>query len=231
MAPRFALYTAPTVDDPLHVWAAEWLGRDPESGEDFPPVPAAGLSSSRVTDLTADPRLYGFHGTLKPPFRLAEGCDEVQLIMALEKFTATRAPVKGPSLKAAALGSFLALRPSAPCPALETLAADCVKHFDRFRAPLSEAEVAKRRKSPLSDRQEQYLQAWGYPYVLEEFRLHFTLTGPIQDEAERSTLLQYLATETAPLTKKDYVAEEICLFVQPQPGEPFRIAGRYHFGG
>lgn len=231
MAPRFALYTAPAVDDPLHDWAAEWLGRDPESGENFPPAPAGGLSSSRVAELTADPRLYGFHGTLKPPFRLADGCDEAQLIMALETFTAARAPVKGPPLKAAALGSFLALRPSAPHQALEALAADCVTEFDRFRAPLSETELAKRRKSALTDRQEQYLQTWGYPYVLEEFRLHFTLTGPIRDEAERSALLQYLATETAPLTKNDYVAEELCLFVQPQPGEAFRIAGRYRFGG
>jgi len=231
MAPRFALYTAPTADDPLHDWAAEWLGRDPESGEDFPPAPAAGLAPARIADLTADPRLYGFHGTLKPPFRLADGCDEAQLIMALEQFTASRAPVKAPPLKAAALGSFLALRPSAPCPALEALAADCVMRFDRFRAPLSEGELAKRRKSPLTDRQEQYLQAWGYPYVLEEFRLHFTLTGTIRDEVERAALLQYLAAETAPLTKKDYAAEEICLFVQPQPDEAFRIAGRYRFTG
>jgi len=231
MPPRFALYTAPAADDPLHDWAAEWLGRDPESGEDFPPVPAAGLSPTRVADLTADPRLYGFHGTLKPPFRLAEDSDEAKLIMALEQFTASRAPVKGPPLKAAALGSFLALRPSAPCPALEALAADCVMQFDRFRAPLSETELAKRRKSPLTDRQEQYLQTWGYPYVLEEFRLHFTLTGPIRDEAERSALLQHLAAETAALTKTDYVAEEICLFVQPQAGEAFRIAGRYRFNG
>lgn len=231
MAPRFALYTAPPADDPLHDWAAEWLGRDPESGADFPPAPAAGLPPARIADLTADPRLYGFHGTLKPPFRLANDCDEGQLIMALEQFTAARAPVNAPPLKVAALGNFLALRPSASCAALEALAADCVMQFDRFRAPLSEAELAKRRKSPLTDRQEQYLQAWGYPYVLEEFRLHFTLTGPIRDEAERRALLQHLAAETAPLTQDDYVAEELCLFVQPQPGEAFRIAGRYRFSG
>lgn len=231
MAPRFALYTAPPADHPLHDWAARWLGRDPETGTNYPSEPAAGLSATRIADLTAEPRLYGFHGTLKPPFRLAADCDESQLIMALERFTVARKPVKGPPLTVAALGRFLALRPSAPCPALETLAADCVRDFDRFRALLSESELAKRRRAPLTERQETYLQDWGYPYVMEEFRLHFTLTGSIAEEAERAALLQHLAKVCIPFTKMDYVAEELCLFVQPEPAAPFRIAGRYRFGG
>lgn len=231
MAPRFALYTAPPADHPLHDWAAEWLGRDPETGEDFPPAAAAGLGAGRIAELTADPRVYGFHGTLKPPFRLAEDCDESQLIMAIEQFVGSRKPPRGPHLAVAALGRFLALRPSGPCPELQGLADDCVRDFDRFRAPLSEAELAKRRRTPLTDRQEQYLQAWGYPYVLEEFRLHFTLTGPIAAEAERTALLQHLTQACLPFTKTDYVAEELCLFAQPDADAPFRIAGRYRFGG
>lgn len=229
MAPRFALYTAPPADHPLHRFAAQWLGWDPETGETPPPQPAAGLPAARIAALTADPRQYGFHGTLKPPFYLADGFDEAQLIMALERFAESRKPLRVP-LKMAALGSFLALRPATPMPALDQLAADCVRDFDRFRAPPSEQELARRRAAGLSERQEQYLRDWGYPYVLEEFRLHFTLTGRIADEAERAAVLAYLTEQTAALTRRDVELDDLCLFVQGEPGAPFRIAGRYAFG-
>ncbi|MCW0233837.1 MAG: DUF1045 domain-containing protein [Ferrovibrio sp.] len=230
MAPRFALYTAPPAEHPLHRFAAQWLGRDPETGVALPPQPAAGLAAARIAALTAEPRQYGFHGTLKPPFFLAEGCDEAQLIVALERFVQTRKPLRLP-LKMATLGSFLALRPATAMPALDQLAADCVCDFDRFRAPSSEQELARRRAAGLSERQEQYLRDWGYPYVLEEFRLHFTLTGRIADEAERAAVLAYLTEQTAPFTQREFELNELCLFVQGEPGAPFRIAGRYRFGG
>jgi putative phosphonate metabolism protein len=230
MAPRFALYAAPAADHPLHDIAARWLGWDPETGATYTPEPAAGLEAGRIGALTADPRRYGFHGTLKPPFYLAEGCDEGQLIMALETFAAARQPLRF-ALQPAALGSFLALRPETPSAELDALAADCIRDFDRFRAPPSDQELARRRAAGLSERQEQYLQAWGYPYVLDEFRMHFTLTGRIKDAAERQAVLQYLTGLTAPALRKDFVLEEICLFVQGEPGANFRIAGRYRFGG
>lgn len=230
MAPRFALYAAPQAKDPLHDFAARWLGWDPETGTAAPAEPAAGLPADRIAELTADPRQYGFHGTLKPPFYLAEGTDEGQLIVALERFAAARKPLRVP-LKMAALGNFLALRPADPIPALDQLAADCVRDFDRFRAPASEQELARRRAAGLSERQEQYLQQWGYPYVLDEFRMHFTLTGRIRDEAERQAVLNHLTELTAPALRRDFALEEICLFVQGEPAANFRIAGRYRLGG
>lgn len=230
MAPRFALYAAPHAKDPLHDFAARWLGWDPESGEALPAAPAAGLSDTRIAELTAEPRKYGFHGTLKPPFFLAAGTDEGQLIMALERFAATRKPLRVP-LKMAALGKFLALRPAQPLADLDALAADCVRDFDRFRAPPSEQELARRRATGLSERQEQYLQQWGYPYVLEEFRMHFTLTSRIEDEAERQAVLDHLTAQTAPLIRRDLALDELCLFVQSAPAANFRIAGRYRLGG
>jgi putative phosphonate metabolism protein len=229
MAPRFALYAAPAADHPLHDIVARWLGWDPETGTEYPAEPAAGLSAARIAELTADPRTYGFHGTLKPPFFLAGGCDEGQLIMALERFAATRQPLRL-ALKPAALGSFLALRPDAAMPELDALAADCIRDFDRFRAPPSETELARRRAAGLSARQEAYLQQWGYPYVLEEFRMHFTLTGKIADAAERGRLLDHLTALTAPALRKDVLLTEICLFVQADPAARFRIAGRYRLG-
>lgn len=230
MPPRFALYVAPPADSDLHDFAARWLGWDPETGTAVPATPAAGLSAARIAALTAEPRQYGFHGTLKPPFFLADGCDESQLIVALERFAATRRALRLP-LKMAALGSFLALRPAAPVPEMDALAADCVRDFDRFRAAPSEQELARRRTAGLTERQEGYLQQWGYPYVLEDFRLHFTLTGRIADDAEREAVLEYLSAETAALIRKPFEVRELCLFVQGEPGAPFRIAGRYALGG
>ncbi len=229
MAPRFALYAAPAADHPLHDIAARWLGWDPETGATYPAEPAAGLDAGRISALTADPRKYGFHGTLKPPFYLAEGRDEGQLIMALEQFAATRQPLRF-ALRPAALGSFLALRPEKPPAELDALAADCIRSFDGFRAPPSEQELARRRAAGLSERQEQYLQHWGYPYVLDEFRMHFTMTGRMRDEAERQAVLDHLTALTVPALRKDFVLKEICLFVQTEPGANFRIAGRYRLG-
>jgi putative phosphonate metabolism protein len=230
MAPRFALYAAPPADHPLHDIAARWLGWDPETGAEWPAEPAAGLPAARIAALTAEPRRYGFHGTLKPPFHLADGCDEGQLIMALERFAATRKPLRL-ALQPGAIGTFLALRPAAAVPELDALAADCLRDFDRFRAPPSEQELARRRASGLSERQERYLRDWGYPYVLEEFRLHFTLTGRVPDDAERGLLLDHLGALTAPALRRQMVIGEICLFVQSDPAAHFRIAGRYAFGG
>lgn len=229
-SPRFALYAAPAADHPLHEIAARWLGRDPETGKEYRAEAAAGLDADRIAALTAAPRRYGFHATLKPPFHLADGCDEGRLIIALETFAASRKPLRF-ALQPALLGSFIALRPVAPVPELETLAADCLRDFDRFRAPPSEQELARRRAAGLNARQEQYLQQWGYPYVLEDYRPHFTLTGEIADEAERQALLAHLTALTAPALRKDVVLEEISLFVQADPAANFRIAGRYRLGG
>lgn len=231
MTLRFALYIAPPADHPLHRFAAAWLGWDAENGRSREPGPAAGLSAARIAALTAEPRRYGFHATLKPPFRLAEGCDEGQLILALEHFVSTRQPLRLPRLHLAKIGHFLALRPSTASPALNALAADCVRDFDRFRAPPSEAELARRRAAGLSPRQEQYLLDWGYPYVLEEFRPHFTLTGRLDNAAEAAALERYLAQATAPFSREEYLVEDICLFVQNGKAAPFRIAGRYRFSG
>ncbi|MFC3676122.1 DUF1045 domain-containing protein [Ferrovibrio xuzhouensis] len=231
MSQRFALYIAPPADDSLHAFAAGWLGWDPETGESPVPAGVAGIPPAQLAALTADPRRYGLHGTLKPPFRLAEGCDDGLLIVAVEKFAATRRPLRLPPLQLAALGNFLALRPSAPAPEIDALAADCVRAFDRFRAPPSEAELARRRAAGLSARQEANLQAWGYPYVMEDFRLHFTLTGRITDPAQRDILLRHLEQETRPFTRKPFAVTELCLFVQPAADAGFRVVGRYPLAG
>ena len=65
---RYAVYYAPQARG-FAMAAASWLGWDLLAGRTVAqpvlPVPLA--------DWTAEPRKYGFQGTLKPPFRLIEG--------------------------------------------------------------------------------------------------------------------------------------------------------------
>ena len=51
-----------------------------------------------------------------------------------------------------------------------------------FARPPGAAELERRRKAGLSAAQEKMLLRWGYPYVLDEFRFHLTLTGRLQPE-------------------------------------------------
>ncbi len=140
------------------------------------------LATDEVARLTEEPRRYGFHATMKAPFRLDEKHSESDLLSALMHFSSSAAPVVIPRLKLHALGPFFALVPDEPVAALNQLANDVVVAFDRFRAPLSEVEIARRRPERLSEAQRHNVERWGYPYVFEEFRFHMTLTGPVEEK-------------------------------------------------
>ena len=69
---RVAIYFAPPVDHPLSVAAAAWLGRDAWTGARLERGRVEGFDPATLESLTAEPRRYGFHATMKPPFRLAD---------------------------------------------------------------------------------------------------------------------------------------------------------------
>ena len=230
MTARYAIYAAPPPGSQLAAFTASWLGRDAVQDVDLPQPAVPGLPAERLSVLTAEPRRYGFHATLKPPFRLADGYSADALDAAVATFAKGRAPVALPALKLDRLGHFLALVPALRSDAVQTLAADCVMAFDAFRAPAPPAEVSRRRASGLTPAQDEYLLRWGYPYVLDEFRLHYTLTGRVTDEAEATLLERHLATVTAPLTHGATI-DALCLFVQITPDAPFRVLRRYALTG
>src|SRR5208282_5352099 len=107
--------------------------------------------------VTAEPRLYGFHATLKPPMRLAEGRQWFEILQAARGLADRTAAFDLPRLAVQDLHGFLALRETIPCPPLQALADACVEHLDPFRAPLSEAELARRRRANLSAEQDAML--------------------------------------------------------------------------
>ena len=144
MDTRYAVYYAPPRGHPLKQLADAWLGRDPDGDRrvSLPVVPE--LTPERLLEITAFPRHYGFHATLKAPFALAEGVEAAGLVGDVEAFAAARHRF-ALRLRVGELGGFLALLPAEPCPAMDRLAAACVEEFDRFRAPLAAEDRARRR--------------------------------------------------------------------------------------
>ena len=230
--PRYAIYWAPPADGALWAFGTRWLGRDPETGESLSPAPevAAAADPAWLASVTADPRHYGLHATLKPPFRLATGQSRDGLVAALGRFAAATAPVAGPPLVLRRLGRFLALVPDGPAPAVLALAARLVEAFDGFRTPAPPEELAKRRHHGLTASQEQNLLRWGYPYVMDDFRFHVTVSGAL-DAATLDRLEALLAAPVARFAMEALAIAELALFEQPDTGAPFRLTRRFALAG
>lgn len=223
---RFGIYAVPEGD--LYTAGAAWLGWDSATGTPLPHPTVAGLPQP-PEDMTATPRKYGFHGTIKPPFFLAEGTDADGLDAAMAAFCAGQPAIALPPLVVKRLGGFVAIVPDAPDAALAALAAATVETLDPFRAPPSAAELTRRRKAGLSDRQEALLQRWGYPYVMEEFRFHLTLTGRLPT-ADADAAQQALATHFAPLVAAPVTLASLCLMGEDDQGR-FHLIHRHTLSG
>lgn len=212
---RYAIYFTPPENDPLTKIASRWLGRDAFSGTEHD-------DHLDFAEQTEEPRRYGFHATLKAPFELAEKHSEAQLISAFKTFVQTREAFDIPKLVIGSLGPFFALVPHALHNPLQDFAADVVDYFDPFRAPLSESDIARRRPQNLSERQRENLSLWGYPHVMDDFRFHMTLTGPI-DEAQSASMRETLGQTFADFTHRPLTISGLGLFVEETRGAPFTI--------
>jgi putative phosphonate metabolism protein len=228
---RYAFYYAPRPEDGLAVTASQWLGWNPETGQPRAAPRVSGIDAGRLAEITAEPRLYGFHGTLKAPIALAEEASERELLDAVGRFAATRRAFAVPAMVLAELSGFLALVPATRSIELQDLADHCVVEFDGFRRPAGAAELARRRAAGLTPRQEELLMRWGYPYVLEEWRFHLTLTGRIADAAERAAVAAILRQRFAGFIDRPLAVADLCVFRQPAPDRPFTVMARFRLGG
>jgi putative phosphonate metabolism protein len=226
---RYAIYYAPDPESPLWDFGSRWLGRDAATRKDVKRIDIKGVKSNKVEKATQGPRHYGFHATLKPPFRLTEDHDRSMLDEALEAFSMAQEPFEVPALELAQLDGFIALRPQEPCKALNDLAANCVKDFDQFRAAPSKKELEMRTAADLTMAQHKMLETWGYPYVMDEFRFHLTLTDRLLDQ-DRQDILKGLedAMENI-LSTNPWTLDAITLMRQKKPDEPFYEVKRYPF--
>ena len=226
MPARYALYYAPPEASQLGAFGRRWFGDGCAGSDDV-----LGFNRDRLNALTARCRKYGFHATLKAPFRLASAPSLEELCAAVAAFARRQAPVPAPPLRLTTIAAFGALAPRSPAPALDRLAGDCVRAFERFRAPPSHAEAAHRRAGGLSRSQAALLARWGYPHVMEHFRFHLTLTDPTPKSAERYAIMQRIVPLITPFGRAPFRIDEICLYRQDQPGQPFVIERRFRLSG
>ncbi|MEM8853357.1 MAG: DUF1045 domain-containing protein [Pseudomonadota bacterium] len=208
---RYAIYLTPP-EGPLLDCAEAWLGRSAVSGK-------AMQSRAPVAAKAHVPARYGFHATLRAPFHLAAGVDEARLFDAFDAFAQSRGPIHV-ALTLGRLETFLALVTHESA-VVNPVADAAVRAFEPLRAPLSEAERARRNPERLDERGRALLEAWGYPYVMDRFTFHMTLTGPM-DSAHMGTVEDAAETLFAPLLKAPQPLV-LAVFREDARGEPFRV--------
>lgn len=219
---RYAIYFTPAPDSSLTRDASCWLGRDAFSGEMLGAPSDLPIPVEQWQKLVAEPRRYGFHATLKAPFELRDGQSEAALVEALDAFAASATPFDIPEVVVGQLGPFFALVPDAVHPPLEAFATSVVESFETFRAPLSDADMARRRPERLTEPQRDNLMAWGYPYVMDEFRFHMTLTGPVENDLA-PIILSELRRRFSRDERQPLAVDGLALFIEASRGEPFTI--------
>jgi len=191
------------------------------------PGPAPGPEALRaiLAAHTAEPRRYGFHATLKAPFRLQGEFDHADLLAEVRTFAAAVPTIPALEPAVGLIAGFVAIVPRTASPALDRVAADCVTAFDRFRLPMTAPERSRRLAAGLSPRQAAHLERWGYPFVFEEFRFHMTLTGRIAPD-RRAAIHALLQDEFAKACGYGPIwLDRLALARQDRPDAPFRVIG------
>ncbi len=226
---RYAICFTPSASDPLTLAAANWLGRNVYSGAMLEPPAIRGLGIHEIAFHTAVPRRYGFHGALKAPFKLEDETSEPAMLRDLMRFSGTLAPFEIPRLEVARIGGAFGLVPSYPCNALNYLAAAVVQEFDRFRAPLSEAEIDRCDPDGLSAAQFANLHRWGCAHVMDEFRFQMMLTGPVS-QGDMPRMEQVLRDFFGPLLADPVPVSNIALMMEEGTGGPYRVHSLHPMG-
>jgi putative phosphonate metabolism protein len=226
---RYAIYFAPPPTSPLWHQGSRWLGRDALSGHSRQQPCFRGLEPESLAELTRTPARHGFHATLVPLFRLKEPLTEIDLQATLADFAVRQQPLRLPPLTLSQQDHFFCLRPSRHSPPLQVLASLCTREFDRFRAPLSPSELARCKAALLSGQERKNLELWGYPYVFEQYRFHFTLTGRMAEGKMKERVHGALVETFGPLLGEPLALDALCLFVEPEWGQPLRCLHRFPF--
>lgn len=221
MSARYAIYYAPAVGSPWWRFGAAWLGRDEQSDQPLPQPVLAGFTAAELAQVTAQPRRYGFHATLKAPFRLREGTSEAMLRQRVAILAAGLEPAPLGPLVPTTLDGFVALAPERRSVAIDAIASRCVVELEDLRAPLTQQERARRRPEQLNAIELQLLDWYGYPHVMGRFRFHLTLSGDV-DAGLAERLMAAARPATAVLNRDaPAVLDRLCLFRQAASDAPF----------
>jgi putative phosphonate metabolism protein len=232
-AARYAIYYAPHHESAWWRFGCAWLGRDAVTGRDVTHLPLPLHDEPTIASMTALPRRYGFHATLKSPFKLASGRSARDVYLQAAHLAMSLNGITLPRLRLTEIDDFVALSfdyADALPAACQPIAALCVAGFDNLRARPDTAELARRQSRGLTPRQSQFLATWGYPYVFDEFRFHLTLTGPLP-RSERLCVIAGLAPHVAELQSTPLRFDALSVYRQPASKAPFVVTRRYSFDG
>ena len=212
---RYAIYFCPAIDTALGRLGQDWLAASTHA----PELP--GISSERRHALLVKVRRYGWHATIRAPFTpLADvGYDDVH--HAVTSVAHACASFELP-LHIHRLAGFLALRPRVDGVAPKQLAATCLKALLPLCAPPSK-ETLDRRSAGLDADEVTLLRSHGYPYVLDRYRFHMTLSAPAI-ESEEQAMREWLEPRVIELPSTRVDALSICREVTP--GGAFELIER-----
>jgi hypothetical protein len=229
-AARIALYYAPPASSAWWRAGCEWLGRDAETGRSIetPGETALTALGQTVAELTGSPRRYGWHGTLVAPFHTADGVTPLQVLSEAREWARRVTPFDA-TLSAVEMGRFVALRATHPDAdaSIRQVAGSALHALTSLRARPSAEDAERRLAAGLSERQQTLLHEWGYPYVLDEFRFHMTLSNALDSASMRAAIVSLWQTRAETLGPLPF--HGAALFVQPQPGAPFTLWQRLPF--
>jgi putative phosphonate metabolism protein len=229
MSPRYAIYYTPPPFSALARFGAGVIAYDCFDAVEVTPARLDGIDANMQKLMTLDPRRYGFHATIVAPFHLKSQSED-EFIAAASAYASRMRPVRIGPLKVAALGDFIALVPAEPNERISSFAADCLKAFDEFRAPLTAADRERRLKSGLTAHQIELLDRWGYPHVLDEYRFHMTLTGALPDNM-RNSFHEAMELAFADRSRDTFELDAISVMRQDDAGSRFRVLRRCRLRG
>lgn len=226
---RYAVYLAPPPDTALWQFGSHVLGYDAATGRDMPGFVLGPHGEDAWAAITERPRTYGFHATLKAPFRLAENQSREALVEAMVDLAKGQSAFDPGPMAVTAIGhgatGFVALTMQRASDALAKLEHDTVRALDAFRAPATEKEIAARKPEKLTPRQRENLAMFGYPYIGPDFRFHMTLSGEIAAQDDMADAMsEYMANTLGPAHMR---IDALVLFEQATPGARFRITDRF----
>ena len=228
-ATRYAVYCTPPPFSRLAAFGASILGYDCYQRTDVPHARLNGIDPVVLGLLTVAPRRYGFHATVVAPFALNRS-GQPDLVEEIAAFTREHHPIMLGPLRVGTFGRFVVLEPAGNQAAVARLAASCVKAFDRHRAPLSSSDRERRALGGLTPRQIELMDRWGYPYVLDQYRFHMTLAGPIPD-GQMEQITAALSEAFAPMAGDHFEIDALSLMHQADQSERFRVIDRYRLRG
>ena len=221
---RHAAYFAPALQSQAWDLGSQWLGRCAHQMTPLQQPQFDNLSSEVFEKLTSAPRLYGWHATLKAPFELNSNAKLEELQPAFRQLAHNTVSAFHLPLKLVEMGDFLALVPSHPSPDLQKFAEHCVRQLHALALPLSETEIQRRTGAGLTARQTALLHAWAYPFVMDQFQFHLTLSGSLRNvESHVKIKLKAAAQEWfAPLLEHGLDIDAVTWFSQDQKNGDFR---------